>query len=226
LHNAPFRHRNRRETTQEFFMRSISILGLAAATACAALVASSAAQAGGARHAPHGAYAGGIHMNYMHAPMRAPVAFARPAYGGGYGHAHHGWRHRGYGLAGAAVGYAAANSYEGGYGYAAPAASYGYAQPSYGYAAQPATQTWQRTYNVPETVMRPVTRTHLVPVTTYREVQSTQYVPTTVYRQVTKTCSCTINGVTQQVPCADGYAGASYGAAPVYNRPGLFTQQW
>ena len=61
--------------------------------------------------------------------------------------------------------------------------------------------------------MQPVTRTQLVPVTTYRAVQSTQYVPRTVYQQVTKTCSCTINGVTQQVPCADG----GYARAGLFN---------
>ena len=119
-------------------------------------------------------------------------------------------------------------------GYAAPAADYGYATAGYGYA-QPA-QTWSRTYLVPRTVMQPVTRTHVVPVTSYRTVQSTSYVPTTVYNRVTKTCSCTINGVTQEVPCEGGYAsgglgvsvgfGGGYNRGVSYNRPGLVTSGW
>jgi len=226
-------------------MRSISILSLAAATACAALVASSAAEAGArsmgyrapamhAGHAMHGRPA------FAHRGFQRP-AFAHRAWGGGY--RHHGWRHHRRGLgyaAGAAIaasaGYAAAGGYGygGGYsyggdeGYAAPAADYGYATAGYGYA-QPA-QTWSKTYLVPRTVMRPVTRTHVVPVTTYRTVQSTAYVPTTVYNAVTKTCSCTINGVTQQVPCEGGYAGVGYGGGygrgVQYNRPGLFPSGW
>ena len=139
-------------------------------------------------------------------------------------------------VVGASAGYAAASSY----GYAEPAADYGYAAPavSYGYA-QP-TQSWSRTYLVPRTVMQPVTRTHVVPVTTYRTVQSTAYVPTTVYNRVTKTCSCTINGVTQEVPCEGGYAsggvglgvnvglsiGGGHSRGVMYNRPGLFTSGW
>lgn len=211
-------------------MRSISILSLAAATACAALVASSAAEAGhrGGFRGPamHGGPAF-HHQGMAHRGFARP-AFAHRGWGGGYRHAHHGWRGRGVGYAaGAAIaataGYAAASSYGGGYayggdvGYAAPAPAYGYAQPA---------QTWSKTYLVPRTVMQPVVRTHVVPVTTYRTVQSTAYVPTTVYNRVTKTCSCTINGVTQEVPCADGYAGGGYSHGVSYNRPGLFTSGW
>jgi hypothetical protein len=206
---------------RSFVMRPISILGFAAATACAALVASAPAEAAYRRIAGPG-----------YAPAARHVAYARPyaraAYVGGYRRA---WGGRGYGLAagaaiGAAAGYAAANAYDGGYGYAAPA-SYGYAQPaSYGYSA-PASQTWSRTYAIPQTVVEPVVRTHYEPVTTYRAVQSTSYVPRTVYRHVTKTCTCTIDGVTQQVPCAGGYGAgygaASYSGAAVYGRPGVFT---
>ncbi|MFO1134369.1 MAG: hypothetical protein U1E30_04060 [Rhodoblastus sp.] len=223
-------------------MRSISILSLAAATACAALVASSAADAG-----PRGV---GYRAPAMHGGAgfhaRPGIGYHRPAiahrgWRGGYRHAYRGWGYnRGLGYAaGAAIaasaGYAAGSSYGygsgyygGDEGYAAPAADYGYASAGYGYA-QPA-QTWSRTYLVPRTVMRPVTRTHVVPVTTYRTVQSTAYVPTTVYNAVTKTCSCTINGVTQQVPCEGGYAGGAYGVGygrgVIYNRPGLFTSGW
>ncbi len=117
----------------------------------------------------------------------------------------------------AAASYGGGYAYGGDVGYAAPAPAYGYAQPA---------QTWSKTYLVPRTVMQPVVRTHVVPVTTYRTVQSTAYVPTTVYNRVTKTCSCTINGVTQEVPCADGYAGGGYSHGVSYNRPGLFTSGW
>lgn len=215
-------------------MRSISILGFAAATIGAALLASTAAEAGGRRggFAPHAG--AGFQRNFAR-----PSAFHRPAWGGGvrrhvwgggYRHVHHGWRRRGvgYGIGaavGAAVGYGVANAYESGYGYAEP--SYGYAAPTAGYYSAPASRSWSRSYLVPQTVVQPVTHTELVPVTTYKAVQSTQYVPRTVYRQVTQTCSCTTDGVTREVPCAGGYSGgASYGVGVSYNRPGLFTSHW
>ena len=215
-------------------MRPISILGLAAAAA-ALVVASSAAQAGYRR-------AGYAAAPSYHAAVGG-FGHRHIGFGGGYGvrHAGYGFRHRAIvpvAAAAAVIGGAAyGTGYSGDYAYAQPGydatPSYGYAQSAgYGYAA-PATQTWSRTYAVPQTVMQPVTRTHLVPVTSYRAVQSTQYVPTTGYRNVTKTCSCTIDGVTTQVPCAGGIgAGYGYNAggyvqgvshAPLYNRPGLFT---
>lgn len=210
-------------------MRSISILSLAAATTCAALVASSAAEAGSMRRvgvAPH-----------AFARPAVNAGFVRPAYRpaavGYHRYARHGWRNRGLGFAagaavGAAVGYGVAGGYDSGYAYAAPAASVDYAEPSYGYAAAPVTRSWQRSYMVPQTVVRPVTTTHLEPVTTYRAVQSTSYVPATVYRKVTQTCSCTTDGVTREVPCAGGYGttGITYGGGVAYNRPGLFTSGW
>lgn len=93
--------------------------------------------------------------------------------------------------------------------------------PAYGYA--PAATTWRRAYAVPTTVYQPVTTTSYVPV------QSTRYVPMTAYRQVTQTCSCTIDGVTTQVPCGGGYGGYGYPNTVrglSYNRPGLFTSGW
>ena len=80
---------------------------------------------------------------------------------------------------------------------------------------------------MPQTVLQPVTQTRYVPVTTYQAVQSTAYVPTTVYRTVTRTCTCTIDGVVQQVPCGTGFTGYTGAGlhAPIYNRPGLFTSR-
>jgi hypothetical protein len=159
----------------------------------------------------HGAYGAAFR------PAYAPRAYGygRPAY-------RHAWRGRAaYGAGVAAAGYA----YGGGYGYASSGYSsdYSYGQ-SYGYA--PASTSYSRTYAVPTTVYQPVTRTSYVPVTSYQAVQSTSYVPTTAYRQVTQTCTCTVDGVTQQVPCGSGYVGGNYVRGVGYNRPGLFTSGW
>lgn len=193
-------------------MRSISILGFAAATACAALLASSPADAGWRRS--HGVGAG-VHVGRLHAGFNIGVArprLGRHAWRDGYRHSYRGWRRRG-ALIGAGVGYGVVRS------------GYAYAEPSVGYVSAPATRSWSRSYLVPQTVETPVTRTELVPVTSYRAVQRTELVPTTVYRKVTQTCSCTTDGVTREVPCAGGYTtvGASHGRGVIYNRPGLFT---
>lgn len=160
------------------------------------------------------------------------LAFASAAQAGDWrrhrGH-HHGYHHGLHHHAGQFAG-------QGSYGYYAPRAprprayapAYGYAAPSYGYAPRsygyaPVARTWQRSYAVPTTVYQPVTTTSYVPV------QSTRYVPMTAYRQVTQTCSCTIDGVTTQVPCAGGYGGYGYPNTVrglSYNRPGLFTSGW
>ena len=230
-------------------MRTKTILGVAAVSLGAALAFTSTAQANGRPYrqpSPQaqagGAFAGHGHAARAHAPRAfaprayaprayapqafAPRAFAQRAFAQrafaprayapraavryGYRPHHRGW----------SAGYGAAS-----YGYAQPA--YGYAQPAYAPSyAQPATRSWQRTYAVPTTVYQPVTQTSYVPVTSYRAVQSTSYVPTTAYRQVTQTCSCTIDGVTTQVPCADGSAGYVGGASIRYNRSGLFTSGW
>ena len=89
-------------------MRSISILSLAAATACAALIASSAAEAGNRGGYRGPAMRGGPafhHQGFAHRGFARP-AFAQRAWGGGYRHARHGWRHHRRGLgyaAGAAI---------------------------------------------------------------------------------------------------------------------------
>lgn len=148
--------------------------------------------------------------------LGAAFAFATSAEAGHWrhhrGHHHHGHHHHGHHL-----GHGHHHHHHGARAYA-PA-----------YRAAPATTTWQRSYAVPTTVYQPVTTTSYVPVTSYRAVQSTRYVPTTAYRQVTQTCSCTIDGVTTQVPCAHGYGHGGYGASVrglTYNRPGLFTSGW
>lgn len=150
------------------------------------------------------------------------LAFASTAQAGDWrrhrGH-HHGYHHGHHHYAGQ---FAGQFQRPGPYGYYAPRAPRARAYaPAYGYA--PVARTWQRSYAVPTTVYQPVTTTSYVPV------QSTRYVPMTAYRQVTQTCTCTIDGVTTQVPCGGGYGG--YGSPNTvrglsYNRPGLFTSGW
>lgn len=171
-----------------------NIRALALAGAAFSLLATSGASAQGL----FGDWGGGSYVGGgVGLGVGVGVGVGVGGYGGGYGYNGGGWG------PGGAVGYdqgyygggavQALTGVYGGGGYqrAAYSAADVYYQPSYNHHRHVSYGgSYERSYVVPQTVMRPIVRSHVVPVTTYRTYNTVHYQPVTQYHVVRKRCHC------------------------------------